>query len=246
MREQGDRVGRPHRVREHRGARHRRRGRPHRARARRRAATIEAETVVIACGVWSPLLARMAGAHIPLTPAGAPDDRRRPGAAVRERDQGDRVPDRARHGRLHVRAPGRHRASRSAPTRIARSSTTRRRSRRSRRRRSRRPSSRSRRTTSTRSSEHALELMPEIVGDESVGVKYAINGLISLTPDGMPILGETPEVQGPLVGGRGVGQGGPGRRQVGRRVDGARRVAHRPPLVGHRAASTITRRRGRT
>ena len=31
--------------------------------------TIEAETVVIACGVWSPLLAAMAGAHIPLTPA---------------------------------------------------------------------------------------------------------------------------------------------------------------------------------
>jgi glycine/D-amino acid oxidase-like deaminating enzyme len=31
--------------------------------------TIEAETVVIACGVWSPKLAKMAGAHIPLTPA---------------------------------------------------------------------------------------------------------------------------------------------------------------------------------
>ena len=30
---------------------------------------IEAETVVIACGVWSPKLARMAGADIPLTPA---------------------------------------------------------------------------------------------------------------------------------------------------------------------------------
>ena len=44
--------------------------------------------------------------------------------------------------------------------------------------------------------EHALELMPEIVGDESVGIKYAINGLLSLTPDGMPILGETPEVKG--------------------------------------------------
>ena len=44
--------------------------------------------------------------------------------------------------------------------------------------------------------EHALELMPEIVGDESVGVKYAINGLIALTPDGMPLLGETPEVKG--------------------------------------------------
>ena len=38
--------------------------------------------------------------------------------------------------------------------------------------------------------------MPEIIGDESVGQKYAINGLLSLTPDGMPILGETPEVKG--------------------------------------------------
>ena len=44
--------------------------------------------------------------------------------------------------------------------------------------------------------EHALELMPEIVGDESVGIKYAINGLLSLTPDGLPVLGETPEVGG--------------------------------------------------
>ena len=44
--------------------------------------------------------------------------------------------------------------------------------------------------------EHALELMPEIVGDESVGIKYAINGLLSLTPDGLPMLGETPEVRG--------------------------------------------------
>ncbi len=44
--------------------------------------------------------------------------------------------------------------------------------------------------------EDALELMPEILGDEKVGVKYAINGLIALTPDGMPCLGETPEVKG--------------------------------------------------
>src|SRR5688572_16124147 len=33
------------------------------------AGTIEAEVVVIACGVWSPRLAKMAGASIPLTPA---------------------------------------------------------------------------------------------------------------------------------------------------------------------------------
>ncbi|HEV3056544.1 MAG TPA: glycine cleavage T C-terminal barrel domain-containing protein, partial [Solirubrobacteraceae bacterium] len=44
--------------------------------------------------------------------------------------------------------------------------------------------------------EIALELMPEIVADESVGVKYAINGVLSVTYDGMPLLGETPEVRG--------------------------------------------------
>jgi glycine cleavage system aminomethyltransferase T len=44
--------------------------------------------------------------------------------------------------------------------------------------------------------QHALELMPEIVGDEKVGVKYAINGILSLTPDGMPVLGESPDVNG--------------------------------------------------
>jgi glycine/D-amino acid oxidase-like deaminating enzyme len=53
--------------------------------------------------------------------------------------------------------------------------------------------------------EQALELMPEILGDESVGIKYAINGLLSLTPDGLPILGETPEVKG-------LGEGRPWRR----------------------------------
>src|ERR1700721_188609 len=44
--------------------------------------------------------------------------------------------------------------------------------------------------------EQALELMPAIVGDESVGVRYAINGLLSVTHDGLPLIGETPEVAG--------------------------------------------------
>ena len=44
--------------------------------------------------------------------------------------------------------------------------------------------------------EQALELIPDILGDERVGIRHAINGLLSLTPDGMPILGETPEVKG--------------------------------------------------
>jgi hypothetical protein len=34
------------------------------------------------------------------------------------------------------------------------------------------------------------------MGDERAGVKLAINGLLSLTPDGNPIIGETPEVKG--------------------------------------------------
>ena len=44
--------------------------------------------------------------------------------------------------------------------------------------------------------EQALELVPDILGDETVGIRHAINGLLSLTPDGMPILGETSEVKG--------------------------------------------------
>ena len=48
----------------------------------------------------------------------------------------------------------------------------------------------------TQQMEDALELIPEVLNDESVGIKYAINGLLSLTPDGLPLLGETPEVKG--------------------------------------------------
>src|SRR5439155_14984038 len=42
----------------------------------------------------------------------------------------------------------------------------------------------------------ALELLPELLDNESVGIRHSINGLLSLTPDGAPILGETPEVKG--------------------------------------------------
>src|SRR5207244_6278764 len=38
--------------------------------------------------------------------------------------------------------------------------------------------------------EHALELMPEILTVEGAGIRHSINGLLSLTPDGMPLLGE--------------------------------------------------------
>ena len=49
--------------------RHRRRSTAASARVRTDKGTIAADTVVIACGVWSPRIARMAGASIPLTPA---------------------------------------------------------------------------------------------------------------------------------------------------------------------------------
>ena len=38
--------------------------------------------------------------------------------------------------------------------------------------------------------------MPELLGDEKVGIRYSINGLISMTPDGHPLLGPAPEVDG--------------------------------------------------
>ena len=44
--------------------------------------------------------------------------------------------------------------------------------------------------------EQVLGLYPTIVGNEKVGIKHAINGLMSFTPDGMPLIGETPEVKG--------------------------------------------------
>ena len=62
--------------------------------------------------------------------------------------------------------------------------------------------------------EDSLELFPEIVGDEKVGVKLAINGLLSLTPDGNPIIGETPEVKGLWSVGRDLDQGSAGDREV--------------------------------
>lgn len=157
--------------------------------------TIEAETVVIACGVWSPLLARMAGAFIPLTPAVhqmidvGPVPRFEQSSSAIEfpivRDMDVFMYERQDGLGLEIGSYA-HRSILHDPEEI--------------------PSLEQAALSPTElpftqadfapQMEHALELMPEIVADESVGVKYAINGLISLTPDGMPILGETPEVKG--------------------------------------------------
>jgi glycine cleavage system aminomethyltransferase T/glycine/D-amino acid oxidase-like deaminating enzyme len=169
------------------------RGRVSRVRTTR--GDVEVEIVVIACGVWSPRLARMAGASIPLTPAVhqmidiGPVPRFADAKSsieypiVRDMDAG--MYERQDGGGLEVGSYA-HRPILHEPDEI--------------------PSIEESALSPTelpftqddftQQMEHALELMPEIVGDESVGIKYAINGLLSLTPDGLPILGETPETKG--------------------------------------------------
>jgi glycine cleavage system aminomethyltransferase T/glycine/D-amino acid oxidase-like deaminating enzyme len=156
---------------------------------------IETQVVVVACGVWSPRIARMAGVCIPLTPAVhqmidiGPVPRFKNAAKHIEypivRDMDTNMYERQDGGGLEIGSYA-HRAILHDPDEI--------------------PSIEASALSPTElpftqadfdpQMEDALELMPEIVGDESVGVKYAINGLLSLTPDGMPILGEAPEVRG--------------------------------------------------
>ena len=169
------------------------RGRVRRIRTSR--GEIETEAVVICCGVWSPRVARMAGASIPLTPAVhqmidiGPVPRFADAESAIEfpivRDMDTNMYERQDGSGLEVGSYA-HRPILHDPDEI--------------------PSVEEAALSPTEfpftqddftaQMEHALELMPEIVGDESVGIKYAINGLLSLTPDGMPILGETPEVKG--------------------------------------------------
>jgi glycine cleavage system aminomethyltransferase T/glycine/D-amino acid oxidase-like deaminating enzyme len=169
------------------------RGRVRRVRTTR--GDVETEIVVVCCGVWSPRIARMAGASIPLTPAVhqmidiGPVPRFANAKASIEfpivRDMDTNMYERQDGGGLEVGSYA-HRPILHDPDEI--------------------PSVEEAALSPTefpfteddfvQQMEHALELMPEIVGDESVGIKYAINGLLSLTPDGLPVLGETSEVKG--------------------------------------------------
>ena len=165
------------------------------ARVRTTRGDIDAEVVVVACGVWSPWLARMAGACIPLTPAVhqmidvGPVPRFLASTAAIEfpilRDMDTNMYERQDGQGLEIGSYA-HRPILYEPDEI--------------------PSIEEASLTPTElpftqedfelQLEHALQLVPEILRDESVGIKYAINGLLSLTPDGLPLLGETPEVKG--------------------------------------------------
>jgi glycine cleavage system aminomethyltransferase T/glycine/D-amino acid oxidase-like deaminating enzyme len=156
---------------------------------------IETDLVAIACGVWSPRIARMAGASIPLTPAVhqmidvGPVPRFLTSKTAVDfpivRDMDTNMYERQDGQGLEVGSYA-HRPILHEPDEI--------------------PSIEEASLTPTelpftqedfeKQLEDALELVPEVLGDESVGIKYAINGLLSLTPDGLPLLGETPEVGG--------------------------------------------------
>ena len=156
---------------------------------------IEAETVVIAAGVWSPKLAAMAGARIPLTPAvhqmisvgPIPELANRPGEISYPivRDMDTFCYERQHGSDMEVGSYA-HRAILHDPEEI--------------------PSIEQAALSPTElpftsddfdpQLEQAFELMPEALGADGAAIRYAINGLLSLTPDGAPILGETQEVKG--------------------------------------------------
>ena len=152
---------------------------------------IEAEYVVIACGVWSPRIAAMAGAIIPLTPAvhqmadvGPIDILQQSGSEVAYpivRDMDTFCYERQSAGSMEVGSYA-HRPIFMHPDDI--------------------PSNEESALTATelpftaddfdQQFEEAIELM-DMLGDAEI--RYAINGLLSLTPDANPVLGETVEVR---------------------------------------------------
>lgn len=156
---------------------------------------IATNRVLIACGVWSPRIAAMAGAAIPLTPAvhqmisvgPVPQLTERPGEIsfpiVRDMDT---LCYERQHGSDIEIGSYAHRPILHDPDEI--------------------PSIEAAKLSPTEMPftdedfdpqlEQAVELMPEVLSDPDVEIRYAINGLLSLTPDGAPILGESPQVKG--------------------------------------------------
>jgi len=153
---------------------------------------IETDYLVIACGVWSPRIAQMAGATIPLIPAVHQMIDVGPIPVLQEtrseigypivRDMDTFMYERQTAGSMEVGSYA-HRPIFHRPDDI--------------------PSLGESLLSPTElpftdedfddQMEHALELMPEILSQAEI--RYAINGLLSLTPDAMPLLGETVEVR---------------------------------------------------
>jgi glycine cleavage system aminomethyltransferase T/glycine/D-amino acid oxidase-like deaminating enzyme len=156
---------------------------------------IETPICVICCGVWSPRIAAMAGARLALTPivhqmisvGPIPLFADTPGEIFYPivRDVDTNMYERQHGGDMEVGSYA-HRPIIVSPDDI--------------------PSNEQAALSPTElpftaedfdpQLAEALELMPDLLGDERVGIRYSINGLISMTPDGHPLLGEMPEVGG--------------------------------------------------
>ncbi|MEO5664066.1 MAG: FAD-dependent oxidoreductase, partial [Nocardioides sp.] len=169
-------------------------GRRRITRVRTSGGDIEAGTVVIAAGVWSPKLGDMAGISIPLTPAVHQMISVGPCPQLVDtegeisfpivRDMDTFCYERQHGADMEVGSYA-HRAILHEPEDI--------------------PSIEQAKLSPTEMPftsddfdpqlEQAYELMPELLGAEGAEMRYAINGLLSLTCDGNPILGES-EVTG--------------------------------------------------
>jgi glycine cleavage system aminomethyltransferase T/glycine/D-amino acid oxidase-like deaminating enzyme len=169
--------------------------RPRVVSVRTSAGDIETGICVVCCGVWSPRIARMAGARIPLTPIVHQMISVGPIPLFADtageisypivRDVDTNMYERQHGGDMEVGSYA-HRPIIVSPDDI--------------------PSNEEAALSPTElpftsddfdpQLAEALELMPDLLGDERAGIRYAINGLISMTPDGHPLLGETPEVKG--------------------------------------------------
>jgi len=157
--------------------------------------TISADEVVIAAGLWSPKIGKMAGVDIPLTPAVhqmvsvGPIDR------FEEKDGEINYPVvRDMDARMYERQHGNdmevgsyeHRpilwdaedvpSIEEAPLSPTQPPLT--------------------EDAFEQSMEHALEIMPEVLDDPGAGVRHSIDGLLSVTPDGFPLLGQIQDVDG--------------------------------------------------
>lgn len=157
---------------------------------------IETEKVVVACGVWSPRIAAMAGAQIPLSPAvhqmadvGPIPELKQTGEWISFpllRDMDNMMYERQRGADLEVGSYA-HRPILHSPDEIPPVGT------------SDQPSPTQFPFTAedfALQMQQARELFPALLNRDDVGTRTAINGLLSLTPDGGPLLGETPQVSG--------------------------------------------------
>ena len=156
---------------------------------------IETPIIVVACGVWSPRIAKMAGVHIPLVPmvhqlisvGPLPLFEKTTGEIEYPviRDMDVNMYERQNGSDMEI-GSYLHRPIHHAPDDI--------------------PSNDEATMSPTElpfteddfdeSLEYALDLFPELLSSEGSGIRHSINGLMSLTPDGSPILGEAPDVKG--------------------------------------------------